>query len=270
MKPTLTVKAITKKQMEDDLVAASQSGDADKVCQLIANGVDIHAADDYAMQIAVDKGYADVLNVLLAADAAEKTGKPSKEEDREMTRDKLNQSLIDASLAGDAEEVKLLLDAGADVHALDDYALRRASYRGHTEVVKLLLEAGANVHACDDIAMQLASLHGRTEVVKLLSDWGAHPSEIECIQIAQHMPPAKRDKVECAMISPNHLIADAQRLHRDAKTVGACKATVLETRAELCAIILGNLDLATHIELLVVENPPTQYTPTEEELDDAQ
>jgi len=300
MKPTLTVKAITKKQMEDDLVAASQSGDADKVCQLIVNGVDIHAADDYAMQIAVDKGYADVLNVLLAADAAEKTGKPSKEEDREMTRDKLNQSLIDASLAGDAEEVKLLLDAGADVHALDDYALRRASYRGHTEVVKLLLEAGANVHAwgdyalhmaslrghtevvkllleaganvhaCDDIAMQLASLHGRTEVVKLLSDWGAHPSGIECIQIAQHMPPAKRDKVECAMISPNHLIADAQRLHRDAKTVGACKATVLETRAELCAIILGNLDLATHIELLVVENPPTQYTPTEEELDDAQ
>ena len=118
--------------------------------------------------------------------------------------------------------------------------------------------------------MQLASLHGRTEVVKLLSDWGAHPSGIECIQIAQHMPPAKRDKVECAMISPNHLIADAQRLHRDAKTVGACKATVLETRAELCAIILGNLDLATHIELLVVENPPTQYTPTEEELDDAQ
>ena len=80
MKPTLTVKAITKKQMEDDLVAASQSGDADKVCQLIANGVDIHAADDHAMQIAVDKGYADVLNVLLAADAAEKTGKPSKGE----------------------------------------------------------------------------------------------------------------------------------------------------------------------------------------------
>ena len=70
------------------------------------------------------------------------------------------------------------------------------------------------------------------------------------------------------MISPKHLIADAQLLHRDAKTVGACKSTVLEIRAELCAIILGNLDLATHIEALVVENPLTQYTPTEEELND--
>ena len=120
-----------------------------------------------------------------------------------MTRDKLNQSLIDASAQGDAEEVKsliklgadvhawdsdalrsaskhgqtgvveLLLEAGANIHAGDDYALRMASLRGHTEVVKLLLKSGADVHACDDIAMQLASLHGRTEVVKLLSDWGA-------------------------------------------------------------------------------------------------
>jgi len=70
------------------------------------------------------------------------------------------------------------------------------------------------------------------------------------------------------MISPKHLIADAQRLHRDAKSVGACKSTVLETRAELCAIILGNLDLATHIETLVVENQPIQYTSTKEELND--
>ena len=70
------------------------------------------------------------------------------------------------------------------------------------------------------------------------------------------------------MIAPKHLIAEAQRLNRDAKSVGACKSTVLEIRAELCAIILGNLDLATHIELLVVENPPTQYAATEEELND--
>ena len=72
------------------------------------------------------------------------------------------------------------------------------------------------------------------------------------------------------MISPVNLVADAQRLHSDAKTIGACKSTVLEIRAELCAIILGNIDLAVHIELLVVENPATEYTPTEEELDDAQ
>ena len=120
-----------------------------------------------------------------------------------MTRDKLNQSLIDASLAGDAEEVKLLLKAGADVHAKDSSALRSASfhgrvevvqllldaganvhawddaallwasYRDHAGVVKLLLEAGADVHAMDDYALRMASEYGHDEVVKLLTDWGA-------------------------------------------------------------------------------------------------
>ena len=49
-----------------------------------------------------------------------------------------------ASKNGHVEVVKLLLAAGADVHADDDYALRRASEEGQVEVVKLLLAAGAN------------------------------------------------------------------------------------------------------------------------------
>ena len=120
-----------------------------------------------------------------------------------MTRDKLNQSLIDASAQGDAEEVKLLLNLGADanthndyairlasfhgradvvrlllksganVHARDDYALRMASEYGHDDVVQLLLAAGANVHAWADYALRMASLNGHVEAVKILTDWGA-------------------------------------------------------------------------------------------------
>jgi len=71
--------------------------------------------------------------------------------------------------------VKDALDAGADVHASNDYALRWASYNGHLEVVKVLLDAGANVHAGNDSALQWASGNGHLEVVKvLLRDAGAN------------------------------------------------------------------------------------------------
>ena len=97
--------------------------------------------------------------------------KPKKE--NRMTRDKLNQSLIDASLAGDAEEVKLLLKLGADVHKGDDYAVRLASYHGQTGVVELLLAAGADIHALDDHALRSASERGHAKVVHLLLKSGA-------------------------------------------------------------------------------------------------
>ena len=46
---------------------------------------------------------------------------------------------------GYTEVVRLLLEAGADVHALNDQALREASQNGHTEVVHLLRKAESDV-----------------------------------------------------------------------------------------------------------------------------
>lgn len=58
-----------------------------------------------------------------------------------------------ASSAGHVEIVRLLLDNGAFVDALDDIGrtpLHHASARGHPEVVMLLIERGANVEIKDD------------------------------------------------------------------------------------------------------------------------
>ena len=58
---------------------------------------------------------------------------------------KLNQkkALCWAVKNNNAKTVKLLIKAGADVTACNNYAIRFASENGHTEVVKLLIEAGA-------------------------------------------------------------------------------------------------------------------------------
>jgi len=66
------------------------------------------------------------------------------------------------------DNIQMLIDEGADVHADNDYTLRRASLYGHLEVVKVLLENGADVHAENDEALQWASEYGRLEVVKVL------------------------------------------------------------------------------------------------------
>jgi ankyrin repeat protein len=95
-----------------------------------------------------------------------------------------NQELIEASLYGRFETVKLLLENGADIHASYDEAIREASCKGHFEIVKLLLENGANIHACNDQAIRLASGNGHLQIVKLLLENGAniHALKDECIK----------------------------------------------------------------------------------------
>jgi ankyrin repeat protein len=71
--------------------------------------------------------------------------------------------------------------------------LRWASGNGHAEVVKLLLDAGADVHADNDWALQLASYNGHAEVVKLLKQYGAkHKSVNESIK---HLKPRSEEEM---------------------------------------------------------------------------
>ena len=78
-----------------------------------------------------------------------------------------------ACRSGNKDLATWLIDGGADVHSINDYALRQASVKGHKDVVELLLDRGADVHALDDWALRFACREGHRDVVELLLDRGA-------------------------------------------------------------------------------------------------
>jgi hypothetical protein len=84
-----------------------------------------------------------------------------------------NQDLLRASVRGDVQAIRVLLEQGADIHFMKDVCLRNAAGEGRLEAVKLLLKHGADIHAKEDQAIRWASEKGFTEIVLLLLKHGA-------------------------------------------------------------------------------------------------
>ena len=85
-----------------------------------------------------------------------------------------------AASAGDAEMVGILLEAGADINALNrvgQSAISRAAYFGHQEVVKLLVFNKADANVTDTFyritPMLSAALGGDPEIGRMLATRGA-------------------------------------------------------------------------------------------------
>lgn len=103
--------------------------------------------------------------------------KPLSKEEKE----RLNKELFKRTFEAKVEDVKRLLEAGADVDARDDSGetpLIRASAQGHLEVAKLLIRRGADVNARDGrerdkTVLMTAALMEQPEFAKLLIDSGA-------------------------------------------------------------------------------------------------
>ena len=83
--------------------------------------------------------------------------------------------------------IKVLLEEGTNIHALDDYALRYAAQKDHLPVVKYLVEKGANIHADNDYALRVAASYGHLPVVKYLVEAGAdiHAENDEALRFAK-------------------------------------------------------------------------------------
>ena len=91
----------------------------------------------------------------------------------------INEKLLEAVRLNKIEEVKKLIEKGADLNVVDEYgatALHWASQEGHSEIMKMLIKAGADVNVVNKYgitALHLASLLGHSEIVKMLEKAGA-------------------------------------------------------------------------------------------------
>ena len=89
-----------------------------------------------------------------------------------------NPDLYSAVWRGQAEQVRALVNTGANVNVRgsgNDPLLHEAIWRGHTEVVRILVNAGADVNARDsdgDPLLHEAIFRGNTEIVRILVDAG--------------------------------------------------------------------------------------------------
>ena len=124
--------------------------------------------------MAAQQGYEEVAKLLLKYRA--QVGKPHKNG---------KTALHLAATRGDAEIVRLLLEARADKDAVrpcdEATALHLAAQNGHLEVVQLLMQAGAALDMFTkfgETALQLAIVNGHSSVVQLLLEAGAAPGRM--------------------------------------------------------------------------------------------
>ena len=111
-----------------------------------------------------------------------------------------NESLWEASRAGDTTRITAALAAGADVNAKSRYdvtPLIFAAGSGRLDAVKLLLSRGANVNAQDTFyhagAVDMALTNGHADVAIVLIQSGRPREAIEHFQAAVRLRPDDAD-----------------------------------------------------------------------------
>jgi len=99
-----------------------------------------------------------------------------------------SEDLRNASLQGDLESIRQIVEAGIDIEEGDQLgrtALMFASFNGHTEVVQFLIEQGAEVQKQNSegrTPLMFASSGPFPETVELLLENGADPNVKDSIE----------------------------------------------------------------------------------------
>jgi len=109
--------------------------------------------------------------------------------------------LVQATVDKDVELARLAIEHGADVHYLDNQAIKTAANNGDIELVALLIKQGANINS-NGSALCFAVEHGHVGIVRLLLDNGAHVNrrEHQPLTVAAKIGDAKSVKMARMLI----------------------------------------------------------------------
>mmetsp|Transcript_14160 Transcript_14160/g.39174 ORF Transcript_14160/g.39174 Transcript_14160/m.39174 type:complete len:1444 (+) Transcript_14160:147-4478(+) len=167
------------KWRETPLLIAANNGHRLGVASLLKHGADPSLCSEAgwsALTFAAHKGYDDIVALLLRA------GAPVNSRVSEDLSTPLHKACA-GSKPGHLASVKLLLDAAADVHALNKWRetpLLTAANHGQSGAVDVLLSHGADPCKCTDTGwspLSIAAYKGHDDVVRLLLEEGAPTEE---------------------------------------------------------------------------------------------
>jgi ankyrin repeat protein len=197
---------------ETALMMAARTGKFDAVRKLLDYGADVHAMESLrgtdALMWAAEQGHSDIVKFLLArgadANAQSKVIRPIRRNglyfdiSNSSARDPMGglTALIFASREGSMDSVRVLVDAGADIHkasADGSSPLIVAVQNGHYDIAQYLLDHGSNPDDTNakgwtplflavanrnalKTAVPAPSSEGALDFIKLLLDRGADPN----------------------------------------------------------------------------------------------
>ncbi len=83
--------------------------------------------------------------------------------------------LIEIAIAGDVESMQEYIKRDFDIHHEDDIALRYTAYYNHPELFDILVNAGADINADDNGALRWAIMQDNKDIIIKLLDLGVSP-----------------------------------------------------------------------------------------------
>jgi ankyrin repeat protein len=158
------------------LIEAAEAANAAAMESLLGHGAEVKdGAAEPALELGIDARCVQCTTLLVA---------------KGMSREDYSLALVGTAVLGDVNSVRLLLDHGADVNAVDPLGRTPLMYAASSDLlpldeVKLLVERGADVNAKDAhklsgdaglTVLDIARLHGDTPVVEQLIKYGAKGS----------------------------------------------------------------------------------------------
>ena len=172
-------------RLDQELCGAQST---EEVKELLASGANVHSWDDLPLRQASFYCHSGLVEELLSAGAD-----ACAQNNCALKWATMGRSHVLVPTGDRVRTVKVLLAAGADIHAEQDIALRRTCEMGDVDVVDALLRAGANVHAMDDEPLSDACRKFHADVVDSLIGAGANVNarEGEFLVQTSHMGTAR-------------------------------------------------------------------------------